>query len=281
MVFPRITRRHSDSSVLHHVTSFNEFSVARVYLTPDRQVAQLKPGGVIIVRDFVIPDGPETVYLDLSATDGAAAGAIPELSGSALFEHFSATWRSSVNHDEPVPFRRLPSTHPGFVRYEVALRAATEFVLRKDYRADWATEALEEYTYFTQSDFESAFSCSRPADCTSRPLEPVDRCNRFEKSSICRIHRSSVAVSTTNYLIVGEKSACRRKLRSCWESDSQELAAPNFLSITRIVSKRPVKYLNSSSLIKRSISSRGLNLGGRSFIFARRIFLAPSSCHAP
>jgi hypothetical protein len=29
----------------------------------------------------------------------------------------------------------------------VALRAAAEFLLRKDYRADWATELIEEYTF--------------------------------------------------------------------------------------------------------------------------------------
>lgn len=43
-----------DSSVLHHVTSFNDFSVDRVYLTLDRQVAQLKSGGVIIIRDSTL-----------------------------------------------------------------------------------------------------------------------------------------------------------------------------------------------------------------------------------
>src|SRR6185295_1007477 len=121
-----------DSSVLHHVTSFNDFSVERVYLTLDRQVAQLKPGGVIVIRDFVIPDGPETVYLDLSAIDGADSGTIAGLSSAALFEHFSQTWRSSVNPDGPVPFRRHSSPRSGFIRYEVALRAAAEFVLRKD-----------------------------------------------------------------------------------------------------------------------------------------------------
>ena len=63
-----------NSSVLHHVTSFNNFAVERVFATLDHQVAQLKPGGVIIIRDFVIPDGPEHVYLHLPFTDGAEAG---------------------------------------------------------------------------------------------------------------------------------------------------------------------------------------------------------------
>ena len=88
-----------DSSVLHHVTSFNNFDVNRVLTTLDNQVAQLKPGGVIIIRDFVIPDGPEQVFLDLPLTDGTAA----------LFEVFARDWRSSVNPDGPVPFTALDS----------------------------------------------------------------------------------------------------------------------------------------------------------------------------
>ena len=63
-----------NSSVLHHVTSFNNFDVARVLTTLDNQVAQLRLGGVIIIRDFVIPDGPDEVFLDLPFTDGATSG---------------------------------------------------------------------------------------------------------------------------------------------------------------------------------------------------------------
>src|SRR5918993_108057 len=93
-----------DSSVLHHVTSFNDFDVNRVLATLDRQVAQLKTGGVIVIRDFVIPEGPERVHLDLPETDGSDAGGVGELSSAALFELFARGWGSSVNRDGPVPF---------------------------------------------------------------------------------------------------------------------------------------------------------------------------------
>ena len=55
-----------DSSVLHHVTSFNGFSLKRVTDLLNHQVASLKTGGVLIIRDFVIPRGPATVELELT-----------------------------------------------------------------------------------------------------------------------------------------------------------------------------------------------------------------------
>src|SRR5215210_4725708 len=106
MVFPRESLDGVlDSSVLHHVTSFNDFDVRRVFNTLENQVAQLKTGGVIVVRDFVIPDGPERVRLDLPADDGSEEGDVAGLSTAALFELFAREWRGSVNRDSPVPFK--------------------------------------------------------------------------------------------------------------------------------------------------------------------------------
>ena len=215
-----------DSSVLHHVTSFNNFDVNRVLTTLDNQVAQLKPGGVIIIRDFVIPDGPEQVLLDLPVTDG-------ELSTAALFEVFAREWRSSVNPDGPVPFERLESPRDGFVRFLVTLRAAAEFVLRKDYRADWDTEVLEEYTYLSQAQFEAAFRARGLRVVTSRPLwNPWIVQNRFEqKFYLSDLNDEPLPFPPTNYLIVGEKVAADEGVELC-ESRNEVLAAPKFLKLS-------------------------------------------------
>ena len=272
-----------DSSVLHHVTSFNDFSVERVYLTLDRQVAQLKPGGVIIIRDFVIPDGPETVYLDLSSVDGAAAGTIPQLSSAALFEHFSQTWRSSVNHDQPVSFRRVPSPRAEFIRYQVALRAATEFVLRKDYRNDWATEALEEYTYLSQSQFESAFRSRGLRIVISRPLwNPWIVKNRFEnKFYLSDLAERPLPFPPTNYLIVGEKIN-EGEGAELVESECRELAELRFLSLT---AHRHVATGEVFELVQRPQQTVDVlpwfELDGQVFIVAKKDFPRPIVNAAP
>ncbi|HWW75961.1 MAG TPA: methyltransferase domain-containing protein, partial [Pyrinomonadaceae bacterium] len=221
-----------DSSVLHHVTSFNDFDVRRVFATLDNQVAQLKTGGVIIIRDFVVPDGPRRVRLDLPANDGAEAGEVAELSTAALFERFAREWHGSVNRGEPVPFTKTRSPRAGFERYEVALRAAAEFVLRKDYRADWATEVLEEYTYLGQSQFEEAFRSRGLRIVTSRPLwNPWIVQNRFEgKFYLSDLSGTPLPFPPTNYLIVGEKvrEGLGVELR---ERESRTISAPTFLSL--------------------------------------------------
>ncbi|PTL79948.1 methyltransferase domain-containing protein [Vitiosangium sp. GDMCC 1.1324] len=222
-----------DSSVLHHVTSFNDFSLARLETCLDNQVRALRTGGVIIIRDFVIPDGPEEVFLDLSETDGASDGPVSGLSTAALFERFARDFRCSVNRNGPVPYTRLASPHAGHVRYRLALRAANEFVLRKDYRTDWDVELLEEYTYFSQAQFEASFRRRGLRILSSMPIRnPWILANRYEG----RFHLSDTAgqplpFPPTNYLIVGEKvpPGAGVELR---EEHSAPLPAPHFLSLS-------------------------------------------------
>ena len=228
-----------NSSVLHHVTSFNNFAVERVFATLNHQVAQLKPGGVIIIRDFVIPDGPEQVYLDLPFTDGAETGSRQELSTGALFEVFAQEWRSSVNPHGPFPFAKLKSPREGFVRFQLTLRAATEFVLRKDYRADWDTEVLEEYTYLSQAEFEAAFRSRGLRVVTSRPIwNPWIVRNRFEKKFyLSDLNDEPLPYPPTNYLIVGEKVGAGEGVE-LYEARSEVLAAPKFLNVSAYRNKQ-------------------------------------------
>lgn len=266
-----------DSSVLHHVTSFNDFDVRRVFATFDRQVAQLKTGGVIIVRDFVVPDGPERVRLDLPAGDGSETGDIPELSTAALFERFAREWRGSVYGDAPVPFERVESPRPGFVRYELHLRAAAEFVLRKDYRADWATEVLEEYTYLSQTQFEEAFRARGLRVVTSRPLwNPWIVQNRFEgKFSLSDLGGNPLPFPPTNYLIVGEKVRAGGgvELR---EREGVTITAPSFLSLKGYAHKETGRVMELVERPHRTVDVvPWFESAGQIFVVAKKDFPRP------
>lgn len=197
-----------DSSVLHHVTSFNGFDVRQINRTLENQVAQLKTGGVLIIRDFVVPDDAEKeVYLDLPNNDGKETGEIPELSTAALFEVFAQNFRSSLNLDSGVNYERVDCPRENFSRFKVTKRTTAEFVLRKDYRDHWSPELLEEYTYCSQSDFEQLFKLHDLRIVVSMPLwNPWIVANRFiGKFYLSDLEGNHVHFPPTNYLIVGEK----------------------------------------------------------------------------
>lgn len=199
-----------DSSVLHHVTSFNNFDVLQIAKTIKNQVAQLKNGGVLIIRDFVIPDEAEQiVFLDLPTDDGAEKGEIPELSTAALFEIFARDFRSCLNFNAPVFYRKHKSPKSNFARFEITLKTAAEFVLRKDYRDHWSPELLEEYCYYSQKDFEENFRKENLRIVVSMPLwNPWIVENRFAgKFYLSNSDGKNLTFPPTNYLIVGEKIA--------------------------------------------------------------------------
>jgi SAM-dependent methyltransferase len=218
-----------NSSVLHHVTSFNGYRLDRALAALDVHVAQLREGGVLIVRDFVAPDGPPLALLDLRDDDGEPG----QLATAALFELFAHGFRSSQNPDGPVPYARLEPPRPGWARFRVGLRAAAEFVLRKDYRADWATELLEEYTYLTQAGFVQAFRVRGLRVLCALPLwNPWIVQNRFEGQVELRdADGTPLDFPPTNFLIVAEKLPPGSGVALAEERRAAQ-AAPGFLKLS-------------------------------------------------
>jgi SAM-dependent methyltransferase len=197
-----------DSSVLHHVTSFNNFDITQIVKTLRNQVAQLKQGGVLIIRDFVVPDEAERIiFLDLPNADGKDSGGIAELSTAALFEVFARDFRSCLNINSPVEFKKHESPRRNFARFETTLKTAAEFVLRKDYRDHWSPELLEEYCYFSQSEFENEFRANDLRIVVAQPIwNPWIVENRFaDKFYLLDILDALLKFPPTNFLIVGEK----------------------------------------------------------------------------
>ena len=184
-----------NSSVLHHVTSFNGYDHQRAKRAVLNQVRQLKFGGCLIVRDFVRTKSRE-VRLELPAPL------------AALLERFATEFKS-LNPPESRGFslKRLTPATDGWESYLLDEVHAVEFVLRKDYVEDWDTEILEEYSYFTQEQFEGVFQECGLRVLASTPIyNPWIVKHRFEGQF--RIFNSDGELQEfppTNYLIVGER----------------------------------------------------------------------------
>ena len=209
-----------NSSVLHHVTSFNGYDRAAAARALEIQTRQIANDGVLIVRDFVDP-GPGQVWLDLPVSggvDGNVAGVkVTDCSTAALFERFAREFRSLQDQPEErgFPYRVVqaspacPPLAAGFRRYEVAYTQAVEFLLCKDYRRDWDTEVKEEYTYATQAGFEGIFQSLGLRVLASTPIRnPWIVKNRFrDQFQLWDKNGRRLDDPPTNYVIVGQKVA--------------------------------------------------------------------------
>ncbi len=198
-----------DSSVLHHVTSYVGYRYDNAGEALAAQAAQLKTGGVLVVRDFLAP-GVEEVLLDLPGNDGDESGDPAVCSTSSLFERFTGEFRS-LSDTPGFAYQALGATpgREGWKRYRISLHHATEFILRKDYRTDWVAEVKEEYGYFTQSEFERHFASLGLRILASTPIRnPWILRNRWEgKCALHTIAGEPLEFPATNYLVVGERVA--------------------------------------------------------------------------
>ena len=273
-----------DSSVLHHVTSFNEFDVGQIAKTLSNQVAQLKTRGVLIIRDFVVPDEAEKiVYLDVPNDDGTDSGEIPELSTAALFKVFARDFRSSLNMNESVSYQKLESPRKNFVRFATTLKYAAEFILRKDYRDHWSPEILEEYTYYSQKDFEENFRRENLRIVVAQPLwNPWIVENRFiGKFHLSDLDEKPLTFPPTNFLIVGEKVARGRGIQLAEKIShsnvSMPLALPTFLKLKAYRHKRTNQIYELAERPNQTIDIlpwfEGKN--GQIFILAKKDFPRP------
>lgn len=186
-----------NSSVLHHVTTFNGYRHAEAARAIANQVEQLKVGGNLIIRDFLKPE-PGPVILEMS----------PEW--EAVFLRFAREWRALLPAEQQgVSFEALEPAADGWPRFCLEHSHAVEFVLRKDYQADWDTEILEEYTYFTQRQFEETLRNCRMRILASTPIRnPWIVKNRFQGQVRLRDTRGQALEDPpTNYLVVAEKVA--------------------------------------------------------------------------
>ena len=198
-----------DSSVLHHVTTFGGYHYENAAKALEAQVTQLKKGGVLIVRDFVAPEGGD-VFLDLPADDGDDSKDPATCSTASLFERFATEFRSLAE----VPgfqYQRVMEGAPGngWRRYRLPMRMAAEFILRKDYRRDWVAEVKEEYCYFTQAEFQNVFARMGLRMLASTPLRnPWILRNRWQgKCEIRDLEGQALEFPPTNTILAGERVA--------------------------------------------------------------------------
>lgn len=190
-------------SSIHHITSFNGYDPNRAINAIKRQVALLKTGGIIVVRDFAKPPEME-VILELGSIPGENSP-----SDADLLIGFSKNARSLADPEERgFPVKELRAAHNNTRRFRLFYADAVEFIRRKDYYDNWDIELQEEYGYFTQSDFEELFASLGLRIIVSFPVfNPWIIRNRYRgKFVLYDPYLNNMGFPPTNYLIAGEKA---------------------------------------------------------------------------
>lgn len=252
-----------NSSVLHHVTTFNNYDAAQAKRAICNQVRQLKMSGNLIIRDFLRP------------ADGSVVLELPD-EEAELLEKFSKEFRFLLpEEDRGFAFVERPRASDGWRRFELTHSLAVEFVLRKDYLTDWKTEVLEEYTYFKREEFEAVFRSQGLRILASTPIRnPWIVRNRFVGKFRMKDPRGSLLdFPPTNYLIVGEKVTLGKGVEHRVGGDKPTL---DYLSFAHF---KNVHNGNVRDLVRRPNSTLDVipyfRENGETYVLARRSYPRP------
>lgn len=189
-------------SAIHHITSYNGYNNNRAHASLERQVALLRVGGVLVIRDFVKPVLQE-IILELSTKNRGDRPNDPE-----LLILFSQQARALAAADQRgFPLEELPSEKVGFRRFKLFNTDAVEFIRRKDYYANWEIELQEEYAYFTQQEFESSLQRLGLRLILSAPIYNawIIKHRYKDQFSWFDLSGKEIGFPPTNYIIAAEK----------------------------------------------------------------------------
>lgn len=139
-----------NSSVMHEIYSFSNYADEALTQALKSQLAHLRPGGTILLRDFMRAASPEAmVYMDLLS--GVSTGSDPaSLSYADLLRLYSRIADSLKPEELRGFFMEEIGTLPdGWERFYLPHDRADEFIWRKEYRDRFEIEAREKYAPLT------------------------------------------------------------------------------------------------------------------------------------
>lgn len=145
-----------ESSFSHEVFSYGHpvLDIRRVESMRAQAFRQLKEGGTYGFRDFVRPNWPETVVIELPTAPRQGVPPYGHLSLSDLFEDYAKT---HINRS--FRYEEIDSGRPGFRAFRTSGTHAANFLLRVNYtnKTSWESERREQYIYSSQQENIDSF----------------------------------------------------------------------------------------------------------------------------
>ncbi len=137
------------AGTLHRLYSRTGYNITSVMNALRTQMAALKLGGLLVIRDYILPTGNKFILMEFPDTKSYGKD-IHDLSDADLLLRFSQTARPlDTNGCEGFFIEELESKTDGTRLFRLPYKWAVEFIYRMDKRDDWDAELLQEYTFLT------------------------------------------------------------------------------------------------------------------------------------
>ena len=148
-----------NSNILHEIYSEHGYSTTAITELIELQIKKLRPGGVMLIRDYMMPPADEYVLLEFPNSFANGKTAL-DMSDADLLIKFSETARPNYTAGcEGFFLEELEDTIRDNTRlFRLPKKWALEFIHRKDEREKWDRELEQEYSFFTYDDYMREFS---------------------------------------------------------------------------------------------------------------------------
>lgn len=198
-----------NSNILHYIYSNNGYDSDSIIDILESQGRKLKPGGTMLIRDYMMPPKEEFVLLEFP--DVKSMGDQPiDLSDADLLIHFSQSARPTADGlGEGFYLEELSPRREKTRLFRLEHKWALEYVHRKDYRRSWFDHLHNEYTFFTYRDYRRELARLGMRVVYSSPhRNPWVIKNRFKgRFQLYNEEFQAMAWPATNYFIVAQKAA--------------------------------------------------------------------------
>lgn len=203
-----------NSNILHGVYSAAGYNQADVTQLLEKQIHKLKPGGIMLIRDYMMPAEGEFVLLEMPDTPGESRD-VQRMSEAELLVLFSQSARPLPSGGcEGFFIEELKPKREGTRLFRLPHKWAVEFIHRKNSRADWDKEIRQEYTFFNWQDYRREFARIGMRMTFSSPYwNPWVVKNCFKgRFQLYAEDGKALSYPATNYFIVSQKVADKQSL---------------------------------------------------------------------
>lgn len=194
--------------VLHEIFSNNGFNQRLVRQTLRQCQKYLKPGGILLIRDYAEPNNPDDMVL-IEMPDARSKGPKPEdMSEPDLLIWYSehATMRED-SHEAGFFLEELPARFPRTRLFRLAHKWAYEFVMRKDQRNEFQDELPKEYTFYNERDYQKTLNAMGLRVLYSAPhWDDAYTARHFEKNfRLLDENGTPLGTPATSFIVVAQK----------------------------------------------------------------------------